>query len=60
MNRTTTNRTNDSHTKTGKLMGIFWAIFQCSSLVGGATSFMYYNKEPEEKRISESNELVMR
>ena len=44
--RTTTNRTNDSHTKTGKLMGIFWAIFQCSSLVGGIISFMYYNKQP--------------
>jgi len=44
--RTTTNITNDSHTKTGKLMGIFWAIFQCSSLVGGAVSFIYYNKQP--------------
>ena len=46
--RTTTNRTNGSQTKTGKLMGIFWAIFQCSSLVGGIVSFMYYNKQPRE------------
>ena len=44
--RTTTNRTNGSQTKTGKLMGIFWAIFQCSSLVGGVVSFIYYNKQP--------------
>ncbi|KAL7473008.1 hypothetical protein ACHAXS_013383 [Conticribra weissflogii] len=34
-------------TQTGKLMGLFWAIFQCSSLVGGSISFMYYNKKPE-------------
>lgn len=46
--RTTTNRTKyGSQTKTGKLMGIFWAIFQCSSLVGGGISFIYYNKEPK-------------
>ena len=47
LTRATTNRTNDSQTKTGKLMGMFWAIFQCSSLVGGAISFMYYNKQPK-------------
>lgn len=33
--------------QTGKLMGLFWAIFQCSSLVGGSISFLYYNKKPE-------------
>jgi hypothetical protein len=31
----------------GTLMSIFWSIFQCSSLVGGSISFMYYNKKPE-------------
>ena len=34
-------------TQTGKLMGLFWAIFQCSALVGGSISFLYYNKKPE-------------
>ena len=33
--------------QTGKLMGLFWAIFQCSSLVGGAISFLYYDRKPE-------------
>ena len=32
---------------TGSLMSIFWAIFQCSSLVGGSISFVYYNQKPE-------------
>jgi hypothetical protein len=32
---------------TGSLMSIFWAIFQCSSLVGGSISFIYYNQKPE-------------
>lgn len=36
-----------SKTNTGKLMGLFWAIFQCSSLVGGSISFIYYNRKPE-------------
>ena len=27
----------------GTLVGIFWAIFQCSSLIGGTISFLYYN-----------------
>mmetsp|Transcript_37984 Transcript_37984/g.80029 ORF Transcript_37984/g.80029 Transcript_37984/m.80029 type:complete len:520 (-) Transcript_37984:396-1955(-) len=31
----------------GKLVGLFWAIFQCSSLVGGSISFLYYNRKPE-------------
>ena len=39
--------TNKSKTETGKLMGLFWAIFQCSSLIGGGISFLYYNKKPE-------------
>lgn len=33
--------------KAGTLMSIFWSIFQCSSLVGGSISFIYYNKKPE-------------
>jgi len=37
----------EKSTQTGKLMGLFWAIFQCSSLVGGSISFMYYNEKPE-------------
>jgi len=37
----------ESSTQTGKLMGLFWAIFQCSSLVGGSISFVYYNRKPE-------------
>lgn len=28
--------------QTGKLLGLFWAVFQCSSLIGGAISFAYY------------------
>ena len=32
--------------QTGKLMSLFWAIFQCSSLVGGCISFLYYNRKP--------------
>lgn len=31
---------------TGTLMGVFWAVFQCSSLVGGAVSFVYYSQKP--------------
>lgn len=38
---------NKSKTQTGRLMGLFWSIFQCSALVGGAISFMYFNKKPE-------------
>ncbi|KAL7528307.1 hypothetical protein ACHAWF_002514 [Thalassiosira exigua] len=39
---------NDGGTnRTGKLMGLFWAIFQCSSLVGGGISFIYYNQKPK-------------
>lgn len=34
-------------TSRGTLMSIFWSIFQCSSLVGGSISFMYYNEKPE-------------
>lgn len=36
-----------SKTQTGRLMGLFWAIFQCSSLVGGSISFIYFNRKPE-------------
>jgi hypothetical protein len=31
--------------QTGKLVGIFWAVYQCSALVGGSISFCYYNHE---------------
>ena len=31
--------------QTGELMGLFWAIFQCSSLVGGSVSFFYYGRD---------------
>ncbi len=34
-------------TQPGKLLGMFWAIFQCSSLVGGSISFFYYNSKPQ-------------
>ena len=37
---------NKSNSQTGKLMGLFWSIFQCSSLVGGVVSFLYFNKKP--------------
>ncbi|KAL9183456.1 hypothetical protein ACHAXT_004312 [Thalassiosira profunda] len=33
--------------QTGKLLGLFWAIFQCSSLVGGTISFIYYGQKPQ-------------
>lgn len=36
-----------SKTQTGRLMGLFWSIFQCSALVGGGVSFIYFNKKPE-------------
>ena len=35
----------DSSSGSGTLMSIFWSIFQCSSLVGGSISFIYYNKK---------------
>jgi MFS family permease len=38
--------------RTGTLMGIFWAVFQCSSLVGGAISFGYYNKDTPTGSVS--------
>ena len=41
------NNKGDDKSQTGKLMGLFWAIFQCSSLVGGAISFLYYDTKPE-------------
>jgi len=28
--------------QSGRLLGIFWGVFQCSSVVGGAISFAYY------------------
>jgi Ion channel regulatory protein UNC-93 len=28
--------------ESGRLLGTFWAVFQCSSLVGGVISFLYY------------------
>jgi MFS family permease len=31
--------------QTGDLVGIFWAVYQCSALVGGSISFCYYNHE---------------
>ena len=40
-------RNKPKKTQTGKLMGLFWAIFQCSSLVGGSISFIYFNRKPE-------------
>ena len=33
--------------QTGKLLGLFWAIFQCSSLVGGTVSFIYFGQKPQ-------------
>jgi MFS family permease len=38
-----------SQPESGRLLGTFWAVFQCSSLVGGAISFIYYFHEKEEK-----------
>jgi hypothetical protein len=35
----------NAKSQTGELMGLFWAIFQCSSLVGGAVSFLYYGRD---------------
>lgn len=36
-----------TRSSTGRLMSLFWSIFQCSSLVGGSISFIYYNQKPE-------------
>lgn len=35
-----------SKSQTGTLLGVFWAVFQCSSLVGGAMSLVYYSQKP--------------
>lgn len=32
--------------QSGTLMGVFWAVFQGSALVGGAISFAFYNESP--------------
>jgi hypothetical protein len=39
--------TTKSAKQSGNLLGMFWAIFQCSSLVGGSISFIYYNNQPD-------------
>ena len=41
------NESGNAKGKAGILMSIFWSIFQCSSLIGGSISFIYYNKKPE-------------
>jgi hypothetical protein len=41
--------TKKSHS--GTLMGVFWAVFQCSSLVGGTISFIYYSHKPSSSVI---------
>ena len=38
---------NESRSQTGRLMGLFWSIFQCSAIVGGALSFLYFNQKPK-------------
>ena len=38
---------NESKSQTGRLMGLFWSIFQCSAIVGGAVSFFYFNQKPK-------------
>ena len=44
-----TNKTNaGGRQKSGMILGVFWAVFQCSSIVGGAVSFVYYTKTPED------------
>jgi MFS family permease len=32
--------------QTGTIMGVFWAVYQCSSLVGGTISFICYSHRP--------------
>jgi hypothetical protein len=39
-----------SSSQTGELMGIFWAIFQCSSIVGGSISLLYYGRDIDDHR----------
>ena len=34
-----------SSSQTGELMGTFWSIFQCSSIVGGSVSLLYYGRD---------------
>jgi hypothetical protein len=41
-----TKATTESSSQSGMLLGVFWAVFQCSSLVGGAMSFVYYSQKP--------------
>lgn len=37
---------NSQKVRSGTIMGVFWAVYQCSSLVGGAISFIYYSHRP--------------
>lgn len=38
--------------QSGTLMGIFWAVFQGSALVGGAVSFLFYSESPTGGSVS--------
>jgi MFS family permease len=41
-------RCNQAHAvQRGTIMGVFWALYQCSSLFGGAISFVYYSHRPD-------------
>jgi hypothetical protein len=41
-----TKPTTEGPSHSGMLLGVFWAVFQCSSLAGGAMSFVYYSQKP--------------
>ena len=32
--------------QSGTLMGVFWAVFQCSAIVGGLITFLFYSESP--------------
>ena len=40
----------------GKLIGIFWAIFQCSSIIGGTISFLYYSRKQQDQHVEQTND----
>lgn len=42
----TSNSPNNNKVQSGTILAVFWAVYQCSSLVGGAISFVYYSRRP--------------
>ena len=39
-------KTTTTSSSSGTILGVFWAVFQCSAIIGGSISFVYYNTKP--------------